>query len=132
MKPGHFTHGAFICMSSQAALLASSTVRAQQATPLAMGGDALGLPGIGKVLLAFVIAATLAFAAGVVLRRLAPKFTGAMFAGGGSLRVLERLQLGSDLRVHLVEVERSKILITAHRNSISVVVLESPAAGSSP
>ena len=112
------------------ALLHVAPAVAQQALqPLTTGSDAIGLPTIGRVLVAFVIAAVLAVAAGLVLRRWVPKFTGSMFAAGGSLRVLERLQLGGDLRVHLVQTEHGKVLITAHRNSIAVVVLDSTTQG---
>jgi flagellar biogenesis protein FliO len=111
-------------------LLDAAPVAAQQALqPLATGSDAIGLPTIGRVLIAFIIAAVLAIAAGWILRRWVPKLTGSMFAAGGRLRVLERLQLGGDLRVHLVQTEHGKVLITAHRNSISVVLLDSTTLG---
>jgi len=110
--------------------LLNSTAGAQQTLqPLASGSDAIGLPSIGRILFAFIIAAALAIAVGALLRRLVPKFTGSMLAAGGNLRVLERLHLGADLRVHLVQTEHGKVLITAHRNSISVVVLDSSTRG---
>lgn len=100
----------------------------EQALPLAGGAGPIALPSIGRVLFAFVIAAVLAIAAGVALRRLAPKFTGSILPTG-NLRVLERLNLGADLRVHLVQTGHGKVLITTHRNGLSVVTLDGKEQG---
>jgi flagellar biogenesis protein FliO len=108
----------------------SLSAHAQQATDsLAMATGPIALPGIGRVVLAFVLVAALAVGTAVALRRFGSKLAPAgLFAGTStSLRVLERLRLGADLHVHLVQTEHGKVLITAHRHSIAVVKLD-PAA----
>jgi hypothetical protein len=110
-------------------LCCAAPAAAQEVTrSLTMGGDAIALPGIGRVLLAFLVVAGLAVGVSVLLRRFAPKLTGgSLLPNGGSLRVLERLHLGGDLRVHLIQTEQGRVLITTHRNSIAVVKLDPPA-----
>jgi hypothetical protein len=114
-----------------ALLWVSSPAFAQQAAgSLGLPADPIALPGLGRVVLAFILVAALAVAAVLVLQRFGPRFgAGSLFAGGGSLRVLERLQLARDLHVHLVQTECGKVLITAHRQSIAVVLLDAASPG---
>jgi flagellar biogenesis protein FliO len=88
--------------------------------------DPIALPGLGRVVFAFVLVVALAVGAVLALRRFGPQLgRGSLFAAAGSMRVLERLQLSRDLSVHLVQTERGQVLITAHRHTIAVVRLDS-------
>jgi hypothetical protein len=96
-----------------------------------MPDDPIALPGLGRVVLAFLLVAGLAVVAVLALRRFGPRLgRGSLFTAGGRMHVLERLQLAGDLYVHLVQTERGKILITAHRHSIAIVRLDAEPAES--
>lgn len=118
------------------ALLLDLPAHAQQAADaLPLVTHPIALPGVGRVVFAFVLVAGLAVGTALALRRFGPKLMpGALFAGAGALlagtrhlRVLERLRLSADLQVHLLQTEHGQVLITAHRHSIAVVVLDSAA-----
>jgi len=141
MKPDAAT--ACVRLGVGLALLSWSRIApAQQVTSaLGMSDDPIALPGFGRIVLAFVVVAALAVAAVLALRRFGPQlgrgsWFGSGFASGfasrGSLRVLERLQLSRELTVHLVQTERGKVLITAHRHSIAVVALDGPLDSTPP
>ncbi len=121
MKRWHRHLGA--AFAATALTLMGAAAAQEQALPVADGAGPIALPSIGRVLLAFVAVSVLAIAVGVVLRRFAPKLTGSILPTG-NLRVLERLNLGADLRVHLVQTGHCKVLITTHRNGLSVVMLD--------
>jgi flagellar biogenesis protein FliO len=90
--------------------------------PLTQGQDIVAVPGIGRVVVVFLLVAALAVAAAVVLRRMLPKITGVTL-GGNALRVLERTNLSPATRLHLVQVEGEKLLVAENRNGLAVVVL---------
>jgi hypothetical protein len=118
-----------------ALLWGSCPALAQHATTsLGMPDDPIALPGLGRIVFAFILVAGLAVLAVLALRRFGSRLgRGSLFATDGSMRVLERLQLAGDLHVHLVQTERGKVLITAHRHSIAVVLLQSaPPEGGQP
>lgn len=89
---------------------------------LSQGQDVISVPGIGRVVAAFVIVAALAVAAAVTLRRVMPKFTGVPLLGN-AVRVLERTNLGSGTRVHLVQVDGEKVLVAESRSGLAIAVL---------
>ena len=122
---------ACVRLSVATAVLCSEQVWAQQATrSLGMTNDPVALPGLGRIVFAFIVVAALAIGAVMVLRRFGPQLgRGSLFAPAGSMRVLERLQLSADLSVHLVQTGRGKVLITAHRHSIAVVMLDTELHG---
>jgi hypothetical protein len=109
-----------------AVLCWSQMALAQQAAKsLGMTDDPVALPGLGRIVLVFTLVAALGIGAVLALRRFGPQLgRGTLFTPAHSLKVLERLQLSSELSVHLVQTERGRVLITAHRNSIAVVLLD--------
>lgn len=106
-------------------VLASSALAQDSATGLTQGRDVVTMPGIGRVILAFLLTAGLAVAIVYALRRYSPKFTGGLMQGG-SLRVIERTALGGGLRLHLVEAGSERILIAENRTGISMLRLAAP------
>lgn len=107
-----------------------TTALAQESTPLGQGQDIVQLPSPWRVLFVFLLIASLAVAAAYGLRRFSPKFARGI-AQQGTLRVIERAQVNAGLRVHLVEVDGSRILIAEHRAGISMLQLPSAAPTSS-
>lgn len=95
---------------------------AAEQAPLSQAQDVIAVPGIGRVVAAFVIVAALAIAAAVALRRVLPKFTGVPLAGS-AVRVLERTNLGPGTRIHLVQVEGEKVLVAENRTGLAIAVL---------
>jgi len=100
-----------------------AAAQARQAAPLTQGDDALVMPGVGKVALVFVLVAALAVGIAVVLRRVLPKFA-ALPAAGGSMRVLNRLNLGGGLRIYAVQYEDRKVLLAEGRHGLALSVLK--------
>jgi flagellar biogenesis protein FliO len=82
----------------------------------------VGLPSIGKVIFAFLFIVALAVAAVFALRRYQPQWSKHL-AGSNSIRVLERSSVGG-VRIYLLQVDGRKILLTEHRNAISLLALE--------
>jgi hypothetical protein len=87
--------------------------------------DAGSLP-IGRVIVAFLLVAALAWAATWVLRRYG--FRGAAAAAGTAapIRALARNTLPGGVTCHLVEAQGRQILITVTRHGVSTVVLGAP------
>ena len=84
--------------------------------------EVISAPEIGRVVAVFVLVAALAVVAGVVLRRLLPKFTGASLAGN-VVRIVERTNLGPGTRVHLLQIEGEKVLVAENRSGLAIAVL---------
>ena len=84
--------------------------------------DAGSLP-FGRVIVAFLIVAALAWAATWLLRRYG--FRGAAIAAGGaaSIRTLARNTLPGGVTCHLVETQGRQVLITVTRHGATSVVL---------
>lgn len=113
-----------------AALLMPFLARAQQASaPLTQGDDVIDVPGIGRVVFAFVFVAVLAVVAVMALKRVLPAF-GKKFTAEGNLRVLEHASLGAGLRLQVVQVEGEKVLLAEGRHGIAMVVLSKNRDGS--
>jgi hypothetical protein len=89
--------------------------------------DAGSLP-IGRVIVAFLLVAALAWAATWALRRYG--FRGAALAAGNpaSIRAMARNTLPGGVTCHLVETQGRQVLITVTRHGVTSVVLgDSPA-----
>lgn len=88
--------------------------------------DAGSLP-IGRVIVAFLLVAALAWAATWVLRRYG--FRGASLVAGhsASIRALARNTLPGGVTCHLVETQGRQVLITVTRHGVTSVLLDSPA-----
>lgn len=64
------------------ALLGAVSARAQPAASLTTGDDPISMPGIARVLVAFLLIAGLAVGAALALRRFAPRLaSGSLFEG---------------------------------------------------
>src|SRR5262249_13198182 len=84
-------------------------------------------PEIGRVVAVFVLVAALAVAAGLALRRVLPRVTGAALQGN-ALRIVERTSLGPGTRVHLLHVEGERGLVAENRTGVAIAVPRKPAA----
>jgi len=103
----------------------TTLARAQQSlpTPLTQGDDAVALPGVGRVILAFLLVAGLAVFVVAVLRRVLPRFN-ALPAASGKLRVLNRMNLGGGLRVYAVQYEEQIVLLAEGRHGLALTPLK--------
>lgn len=100
---------------------------AQETTStLAQGRDIVELPGMGRVILVFLLVAGLAVGAAYALRRYSPNFARGLVQQG-PLRVLDRANLNPGLRVHLIEIEGERLLIAESRTGLSMLQLRRPA-----
>jgi hypothetical protein len=104
---------------------ATTLAQAQQAAsvPLTQGGDAVTLPGVGRIVLVFVLMAGLAVAIVALLRRVLPKFNG-LPAASGNLRIVNRLSLGGGLRVHVVQYDDRTVMLAEGRHGLALTVLK--------
>jgi hypothetical protein len=84
--------------------------------------DAGSLP-VGRIIVAFVLVAALAWVATWLLRRYG--FRGASVAAGGAatIRALARNTLPGGVTCHVVETQGRQVLITATRHGVTSVVL---------
>jgi flagellar biogenesis protein FliO len=91
---------------------------------LATGGDLtqLGLPGIGRVLFAFLLMALVAVGVSYALRRWLPAFRKRPSVGEG-IRTLARSTVSRALTVHLVDVDGVRVLIAETRTGVGMTVL---------
>jgi hypothetical protein len=89
---------------------------------LVRGNQAVELPGIGRVVLSFLLVVAIGVGALIVLRRWQPVWSKPR-VGTGLIQVLERSRVG-DVRVYLLSVDGQKVLITEHRSGTSAVVLD--------
>lgn len=100
----------------------AALARGAENAPLTQGQDIVAVPGIGRVIVVFLLVAALAVAAAVVLRRVLPRLTGVTI-GGNTLRILERTNLSPATRIHLVQVDGERLLVAENRHALAVVVL---------
>lgn len=105
------------------ALLATTfhAVAAERA-PLTQGVDIINGPGIGRVVLVFLLTCALAVAAVFVLRRYLPNVN-ATLATSGQMKVIDRTTLLGGTRVHLLEIGEHRIVVADGRNGLALSVL---------
>lgn len=84
--------------------------------------DAGSLP-IGRVIVAFVLVAALAWAATWMLRRYGFRGAASTAGGAATIRALSRNTLPGGITCHLVETQGRQVLITATRHGVTSVVL---------
>lgn len=102
------------------AIVLASNVTAVQG--LVRDNHAVELPGIGRVVLSFLLVVAIGVGILVAIRRYQPRFAQHL-SGAGSIRVLDRSRIGQ-VRVYLLAVDGHKVLLTEHRNSASTLLLE--------
>jgi flagellar biogenesis protein FliO len=95
------------------------------------GVSDLAIPGLGRVVLGFVITAGLAIGVAYAIRRFWP---GMLTRGvaGRRVRPLGHAALSRTLTVHLVEVDGARVVIAEGRAGIGLTTLDSPAAPGVP
>jgi hypothetical protein len=93
--------------------------------------DAGSLP-IGRVIVAFLLVAALAWAATWVLRRYGFRGTADTARGTAAIRALARNTLPGGVTCHLVETQGRQVLITVTRHGVTSVVLGDAAIPAMP
>lgn len=101
----------------------SAPAAAPQPQRIELRGPDVGFPGIGRVLIAFGVCAVLAAGAAIVLRRYWPGFGSRSMAGAGTVRVVERLRVDAQLRLHVVEASGARLLIAESRGGVAITSL---------
>jgi flagellar biogenesis protein FliO len=107
-------------------LSVTSATYAQEAissTPLTQGNDVVTMPGVGRIILAFLLVAGLAVAIAAALRRVLPKFN-ARPTPSGNLQVLNKVSLGTGLRVYTLQLGNETVLLAEGRNGLALTVLK--------
>lgn len=102
---------------------------------LGLAGSDVGAPGFGRVLVAFLLVAALAWGATWMMRRYGIRFRAAGIGGASPIRHLARNVLPGGVACHLVETQGRQVLITVTRSGVSSLVLgdaSSPAPPSGP
>lgn len=85
----------------------------------------LGVPGVGRIVLVFIVTVAVGVGAIVLLRRMPRKFLRRESASG-AIQVLDRADLGASLRVQLVQVEGRRIVIAEGKGGVGLAVLPEP------
>jgi len=114
------------CCSLLWIAFASTAVCAQDATGLremTRPDDALELPGIGRVVLVFVLMVVVALGVAAGLRHFRSRLGSQL--PGRSITVVERTLVGG-ARLYLLQVDTHRVLLSEHRGRTSMLVL--PAA----
>lgn len=114
--------GCLVCLHANMVFAAEQEPR----LPLAQGNDVVALPGVGRVIVVFLLITGLAVAAVYILRRYSPGFVTGL-KRQGPLQVLDRAVLNPGLRVHLVESEGERVLIAESRSGIAMLSLRGTA-----
>jgi flagellar biogenesis protein FliO len=119
-----------VSVSSCLSGLALHSAQAQETTSrLAQGTDIVAMPGIGRVIFAFLLVAALAVGAVVALRRFMPRINTGLLRSGG-VQVVDRATLSAGVRVHVLRVDGQKILLAESRSGIALLALnENQGAG---
>jgi hypothetical protein len=101
---------------------------------LGLAGSTVTTPGFGRVLVAFLLVAALAWGASWVLRRYGFRFrAGAGVSGGATpIRHLARHTLPGGLTCHLVETQGRQVFITVSRSGVNSVLLGDAPAATAP
>lgn len=123
-----------------AAMLAPVLVRAadgadsaqEKLRGLGLAASDVGTPGFGRVLVAFLLVAALAWAATWILRRFGVRFRSVAIGGASPIRHLARNTLPGGVACHLVETEGRQVLITVTRNGVTSLLLGTTAAAPPP
>jgi len=91
------------------------------------GGVAdLAIPGLGRVVLGFLITAALAIGAAYAIRRFWPGIA-VRGASGKRVRPLGHAAVSRTLTVHLVEVDGTRVVVAEGRNGVGLTTLAADA-----
>jgi hypothetical protein len=136
------------CIGAALAMLAAGAARAEDAArqagsqtlkssaeklrDLGLASGFVEGPGIGRVLLAFVLVAALAWGATWVLKRYGSRSGSAAAGGATPIRHLSRGALPGGIACHVVEAQGRQVLITVTRHGVTSLVLGDAVAPSPP
>jgi len=96
---------------------------AEKLRDLGLASSGTATPGYGRVLIAFVIVAALAWGATWLLRRYGHRLPTAATGGVVPIHHVARKVLGGGVACHLVETQGRQVLITVARGGVSTVLL---------
>ena len=97
--------------------------------PLIAHGDPVVLPGVGRILLAFVLTVAVAVGAIYALRRFLAKLPGYReTANSPSSNVRVHTTLHRGLRLHVVEVQGRTVLLAEGKNGMAMTVISTDSA----
>lgn len=114
---------AALCAPLVARAAETATASAEKLKGFGLANSDAGSLPIGRIVVAFLLVAALAWAATWLLRRYG--FRGAAVTAGSaaSIRALARNTLPGGVTCHLVEAQGRQVLITATRHGVTSVVL---------
>ena len=96
------------------------------------GPELIGGASSARAVVAFLIAAGLAVAVAVILKRVLPRFGNAL-ASGRELRVVDRAIVGAGVRVHVLQLKDQQVLLAEGRTGIALIALGNKSeSGSGP
>jgi hypothetical protein len=88
-----------------------------------LAGSNVAAPGLGRVLLTFLLVAALAWGASWLLRRYGARFRPGVIGGTVPIRQLARNTLPGGVACHLIEAQGREVLITVSRHGVSSLLL---------
>lgn len=112
-----FVVAAACLLASQSGVASPQPVRA-----LIPYSDPVALPGVGRVLIGFVLTVVVGVVAVYALRRWLPRFGGHTQLAG-NLRVVGRANVHNGLRLHVVEVAGRTVLVAEGKSGIAMTLL---------
>ncbi len=126
-----------VCIGAALAMFATLAARAEEAArqagsvkngaqklrDLGLAGGSVEGPGVGRLLLAFVLVAALAWGATWVLKRYGFRSGRAAAGGASPIRHLSRGALPGGIACHVVEAQGRQVLITVTRHGVTSLLL---------
>jgi flagellar biogenesis protein FliO len=129
-----FSVKAMLCASF--ALLPAVTALAQtneeKLRKLGLASGAAPTPGIGRVILSFVLVAGLTVGAAWLWRRMGWKLPNARAGAPENIRLLSRAVLPGGVHCHLIETQGRQVLITVTKSGVSALPLAAAVPESAP
>jgi flagellar biogenesis protein FliO len=89
---------------------------------LPQGDEVVQLPGVGRIIGAFLLMLAIAVAVAALLRRFLPKLS-RRYATEGDIQVIGRSSLAPGLRVYILVVDQQRVLLAENRSSLAITVL---------
>ncbi|HEY6124847.1 MAG TPA: hypothetical protein VIV63_09355 [Steroidobacteraceae bacterium] len=115
-----------------AAPLAQAADPAEKLRGFGLAESSAASPGYGRVVIAFLLVAAMAWGIVWVLRRYGLRGPAAATGLGSSVRPLARTSLPGGITCHVIETQGRQVLITVTRHGVTSLVLGDAAAPSIP
>jgi flagellar biogenesis protein FliO len=87
-------------------------------------GDALAIPGIGRVVLVFLFISILSIGAAYLVKRYLPAI-GRKSLGSESIKLIDRYAANAKLRMYLIEVDGKRVLVAEGASGLAMLTVES-------